>query len=142
MKDTVVDLREKFSPPYHNNSSFPFHDVVINIEEVEMLKGIIGDNYRFLRNKIEEKKKLGVSFVSTKEEEKTLKNLESYLNNVVPNFLDSLERSFFIPFKQVENKIETDALSVRSGVFLCHSSKDKPIVRWFRDSFEKQGIKV
>lgn len=148
MRSAVADLKIKFSPPYKSHSSFPLHEVVITIEEVEMLKGIIGDNYQYLKNRIEEKKNLGVSFMDTTGEEKELDNLEIYLTHVVPNFGDSRERNLFIPFENLnknkkDDRNEDDEISLpRDGIFLSHSSKDKEIVRWFRNAFEKEGIKV
>lgn len=147
MENAVDDLKRKFSPPYKYHSRFPLHEVVINIEEVERLKGIIGDNYRFLKKQLQNKKNLGVSFVDTKNEEKELENLDLYLNHIVPNFQDSLSRSFFLPFGAISNTkkvIDSKVIGSqeRSGIFLCHSSKDKEIVRWFRNSFEDERIKV
>lgn len=146
MEKAVKDLKRKFSPPYNRSSHFPLHDVVISIEEVERLKGIIGDNYHYLKNKIAEKEKLGVSFVNTKEEKNKLEKLDTYLNHVVPNFLDSLQRNFFIPFellKKTDENIEKGATSYsQEGIFLCHSSKDKEIVRKFRNLLEDEGVTV
>lgn len=142
MEKTAIDLRRKFSSPYRGHHSFPLHEIVINIEEVERLKGIIGDNYNYLKKMLEEKEKLGVSFIDTKIEKEALENLDLYLNRVVPNFLDSLQRSFFVPFKLLNKNGEYDSDNVQEGIFLCHSSKDKEIVRKFRHLFEEEGIKV
>lgn len=142
MKKAGRDLQRKFSRPYHGHHSFPLHEVVINIEEVERLKGIIGDNYNYLKKKFEEKEKLGVSFIDTKIEKEALEHLDLYLNRVIPNFLDSLQRSFFVPFKLLNKNEEHDSDNPDGGIFLCHSSKDKEIVRKFRDLFEEENIKV
>lgn len=146
MEKAARDLQRKFSPPYHGHYSFPLHDVVINIEEVERLKGIIGDNYNYVKKRLEEKEKLGVSFIDTKIEKKELEHLDLYLNHVVPNFLDSLQRSFLVPFQSLNKKEklkeETSSGNVQEGIFLCHSSKDKEVVKKFRNLFEDEGIKV
>lgn len=145
MEKAAKDLMKKFSPPYQNHPSFPLHEVVINVEEVERLKGIIGDNYNYLKNKLQLKSMLGVSFINKEKERKALENLDINLKHVIPNFQDSLERSFFIPFQSIQESAEKEASTVpqeRSGIFLCYSSKDKEIVRWFRNKFKEEGIKT
>ncbi len=54
MRNAVAELRKDFLPPYY--SSFPLHDIVISNEKVEILKGIIGDNYNFFKKSIDGKK--------------------------------------------------------------------------------------
>src|SRR6186997_2937068 len=56
MWNAANSLYQAFSKPYHQNPYFPLHEVVLNIEEVEILKGILGDNYRFLKSSLEGKR--------------------------------------------------------------------------------------
>ena len=145
MQKAAEDLMKKFFPPYQKNYNFPLHKVVVNIEEVERVKGIVGDNYNYLKNKLQLKKMLGVPLIDKEEEERALENLDIYLNRVVPNFLDSLERSFFVPFQSIQMAVKEGASIVsqkRFGIFLCYNSKDRDIVRQFKNNLEEEGIKV
>lgn len=147
MSKAVNDLEDNFSPPYDkHHPGFPLHEVVLTLDEVERLKGIIGDNYHYFKKKVTDKKELKVSFMDTSQEEKEIEHIDLYLDRVAPSLGDSRERNFYIPFENLN--VETKVISQEQqkiplkGIFLSHSHKDKEIVRWFRNVFEEEGIKV
>lgn len=101
MKKVVENLLSEFTPPY--TSSHLLWDITITAQEVEWLKGIIGDNYKLLKDQVQKKKNLGISFLSTDEEEGKLESIEIYVKKVAPNLSDALEKSFFAVFNRDEN---------------------------------------
>ena len=144
MIDMAKSIVRASSPPYRNSAYFPLYDIVLTVDQVEALKGIIGDNYQFLRKNIEAKENLGVSFVNSDKEAAEVKKIEIYLNQIAPNLLDSLEKRFYISFDELINPRNKEVTTTKSDydVFLCHSSKDKNIVRQFNDWFVQEGLKT
>ncbi|MFA5157737.1 MAG: hypothetical protein WC451_00905 [Patescibacteria group bacterium] len=117
MEKAVNTIAGKFKPPYYNPYKhwFPYYEVVLTLEEIELLKGVIGDNHAFLMRKIEQKKTLG-SFMDSKAEEKELQNIERWVTSIAPSMSDSIGKRFFKPFEEthreskiiMENKSITD----------------------------------
>ncbi len=142
MEKDAKNLRKEFSPPYDNNY-WPYN-IVISTEEVEQLKGIIGDNYKFLKKRLLLKEILGTPLINKKEDKEALEMIDICLRNI-PNFQDFLEKSFFIPFQSDQIAIREGinfSLEGRSGIFFCYSSKDREIIQQFKNNFEEENIKI
>lgn len=135
MKEAVQDLRKCFSPPYHGQGG---HEVVVPESQVGMLKGIIGDNRRYLVKKIADKKSLGVSFVKADKEENLLEEIEANLTHVAPKMADAREIEFFKPYET-----NTDESPFEYDVFICHASEDKDgFVDPLAEALSKAGLRV
>ncbi len=140
-------LLKEFQPPYTQNRppEFILYEVVVSVEDVENLKGIIGDNYRFLKKIIEDKKKIGKNFMIPETEGEKLKEIETVLTNIAPNLQDSLEKRFYVPFDEIFSAEERQYANDESfdyDVFLSYSSKDIDTVNQLRSALEEMGFKT
>jgi hypothetical protein len=143
MRTFVQEIRDAFSPPFRKDSHFPLHEIVAHVEEVEAIKGIIGDNYNYLTGLIAEKQALGQSFISTEDEEEHVKKIDIYLNHVAPGLADAKNKSFFKPYRvakpktvSLDEKVDIDQL-LNSGE--GQNLEYKSSLRW--NNYSKQADK-
>lgn len=144
VKESVDILRKRFSPPYYSNSMFPMHEVIIPMNQVNQLKGLFGDNYSYLKNKIKQKEKLNSEFLSIKDESDAVEIIELYLTKVAPELKDSLGNNLFKSFSSMvlkENNSETDVKKMYD-IFICHASEDKEFTDKLAKSLRDAEIKV
>ena len=107
MLSSIMALKKRCSAPYMPSG---LYKVVLTIDEVEMFKGIIGDNYRYLQERIQEKKDLGVSFMEPKKEKEDLAMLDHWITVFAPNLADSKFKKFWAPFEKKTLRPATDGI--------------------------------
>jgi hypothetical protein len=144
--EEVNGIKNAFSPPYREHPGFFFHEVVLTVEQVDVLKGIIGDSYIFLQKKLEQKKNIGSKYLKADKEEQEIKKMEDVLNSWWPNWKDSINQRLFVPFDQLpKNGTIENASQIalyKYDVFICHASEDKEFVSVLAEALKNAGIKV
>jgi hypothetical protein len=137
MRKAVIDISSLLSGPRQNMFASP-HEHVLHIEQVEILKGLLGDNYRFHKKLLDMKKQIGSTFINTSREEEAIKNMDMYFTHIAPGLADSVKKKLFAPMEETNNN--TDGKEY--DVFLSHASEDKDFVEPLANELRDAGVKV
>jgi hypothetical protein len=140
MERAVLSIRDSLSGPGHRHGFVTPHEYVLSINEVEILKGLLGDNYNFHKDRLEQKKRMDPRFMDTSKEEKAIEEMDLVFAHIAAGLADSKDKKLFAPLKEFQ-KEEADQ-EKQYDVFLCHASEDKSFVEPLAQALKAAGIKV
>lgn len=145
MEKFAQKLRQNFKGSQQDGQGLFGNEIIVSASDVEVVKGILGDNYRYLTARIEEKERLGGTFMDASKEVEMKEQMDVYFGNKISNMADSKEKSFYKPYPNKASKAKVKIGEPIDPEFLAKQEESdvlefKSSLRW--NTFSKQSDKT